>query len=611
MKNIIKLKMKIEASLSNRDALIVVPPFAGIDRPSIAAHILQATCKLKNIEVDVLYANIILASIIGEELYTSICYAPTTGLIGERFFSHVAYGKRAIDKSQDFSRSSHIRTSKDTKLTGHLEGYIKASDLVEKFVSILVNCVLTFNYKSVGCSTSFEQTNSSIAILSRIKELSPNTVTLLGGANCEGEMAKGVLSLSKNIDYVFSGESEETYPTFLDRLNNGYLPETRIIKGNKVKLDELPLPSYKQYYGQLTQFLPESLLLKQKEIWLPFETSRGCWWGEKNQCTFCGINGDLIGFRKKTSEKALKELSHLLKEHNFSNICMIDNIMPYSYFKDFLPSLAKLGLNLNIFYEQKSNLKFWQVERLKLASVNVIQPGIESLSTSLLKHMNKGVSADRNISLLRSARMLGVSINWNILHSFPGDEIEWYKNTLEILPFIEHLHPPTGVYAISIDRFSPYYENKESFALTNIRPMGAYFDVFPEYAHIADIAYHFEADYVSQSKETIDVIKKIEATVIKWRKAWKRKTKPILTVSPISDSNYVLFDSRACATKAFQFIKCDQANAILNANTKMNKKLEQWAINNGYAIIIDGVYIPLATTNRETYSRFAPFEFLN
>ncbi len=605
------IKSKIKASLPGGDALIIVPPFAGIDRPSLAAHLLQANVQAEESKVDVLYANIILASIIGEVLYTSICYAPTTGLIGERFFSKAAYGLDPIEGKVNYSESSQIRTSKNTLLTGHLKGYAKASYKVDEFVSMIAECIVEAGYQCVGATSSFEQTSSSIALLSKIKQLNPKITTLMGGANCEGAMAEGVISLNKNIDYVFSGESEQSFALFLKLLKQEKLPENKVVRGNKANLEQLETPDYQQYYQQLADFLPDSQLIKHAEIWLPFETSRGCWWGEKSHCTFCGINGDLMGFRKKSPEKSIMELKKLFKQHCSPNICMIDNIMPHNYFKDFLPMLANSGLEMNIFYEQKSNLKYWQVEKLKLASVNVIQPGIESLSTPLLKHMKKGVKARKNIDLLRSGKMLDVTINWNILHSFPGDQIAWYKSTLKILPLIEHLHPPTGVFALSIDRFSPYFEQGELYGLSKIRPMGAYLEVFPDYSDINKIAYHFEADYQSESRDNLDVIKEIENVVVKWRELWKEKIKPTLSVSPISDSTYLLFDSRSCANNTFQFISSEQAEVILNARNQQGGELKKWAIDNFYAIEVDGVYAPLAVTDRLSYKHFANHEFLN
>src|SRR5262249_14390972 len=152
--------------------------------------------------------------------------------------------------------------------------------------------ILDFDPTVVGCSTMFQQTAASVAMLKSVKRLRPEIVTVLGGANCEGEMAAGILSLDAGIDFVFSGESDASFPKFLQVLASGSRPPGPVIPGEPcLTLDMLPTPDFAQYYEQLEYFLPDGLLAPWEEIWLPYESSRGCWWGQKHHCTFCGLNG--------------------------------------------------------------------------------------------------------------------------------------------------------------------------------------------------------------------------------------------------------------------------------------------------------------------------------
>jgi radical SAM superfamily enzyme YgiQ (UPF0313 family) len=43
---------------------------------------------------------------------------------------------------------------------------------------------------------------------------------------------------------------------------------------------------------------------------LLFEASRGCWWGAKHHCTFCGLNGLSMTFRSKSADRAYSEIKH-------------------------------------------------------------------------------------------------------------------------------------------------------------------------------------------------------------------------------------------------------------------------------------------------------------
>jgi len=158
---------------------------------------------------------------------------------------------------------------------------------------------------------------------------------------------------------------------------------------------------------------------------------------------------------------------------------MTDNIMPHRFFQTLIPRLGQEVPGLCMFYEQKANLSLEQVTALARAGVTVIQPGIEALSTDLLRRMDKGVTARQNIALLRHARAVGVEMNWNLLYGFPGDGVREYRHTLALLPCLRHRPPPTDVCRISIDRFSPYFFAPARYGIRSVRPMDSYAAILP------------------------------------------------------------------------------------------------------------------------------------
>jgi hypothetical protein len=62
--------------------LLVVPPTASIDRPSLGVHVLQACARAAGYEVEVLYANMLFAARVGERQYENFGRMPMTWLIG-------------------------------------------------------------------------------------------------------------------------------------------------------------------------------------------------------------------------------------------------------------------------------------------------------------------------------------------------------------------------------------------------------------------------------------------------------------------------------------------------------------------------------------------------
>jgi radical SAM superfamily enzyme YgiQ (UPF0313 family) len=90
----------------------------------------------------------------------------------------------------------------------------------------------------------------------------------------------------------------------------------------------------------------------------------------------------------------------------------------------------------------KVNLTQEQIRTLAEAGVHHIQPGIESMSTHVLKLMDKGATALQNVRFLKWAEAYGMAVTWNVLLGFPGEQPEDYERQLAIIRLIPHLPAP-------------------------------------------------------------------------------------------------------------------------------------------------------------------------
>src|SRR5205807_9031647 len=59
-----------------------------------------------------------------------------------------------------------------------------------RFTDEAARRVLATGARVVGCTSTFEQHVASLALLRRIRELDPDVITMLGGANCETVMGE-------------------------------------------------------------------------------------------------------------------------------------------------------------------------------------------------------------------------------------------------------------------------------------------------------------------------------------------------------------------------------------------------------------------------------------
>lgn len=602
---------ELKKTIKPADVLLIVPPFASIDRTCLAVHLLKACANASGFSTEILYANVLFASIVGELNYYFLCH---TGLerefVGERYFARVAYGKASFGNNGMEAIERQYNSFQRIGMKIDIDDIIKKERTVEELIESIATVIIDVGYPIVGLSSSFDQTAASISIINAIKKKEAQRICLIGGSNCLGTMSEGIMRLSSNIDYIFSGESELSFPEFLKKWRNGTngkLP--KIICQNKMTdLTTLPSISYDEYFNQLSNFMRGSKKASGRESFLQLETSRGCWKGQKKPCYFCGLNGLGINYRAKSTDQAINEIKCLVEKHPTRRIAMADCIIPPKYFSELLPRLFSEKLDLKMTYEVRSNITYESLEKLKKAGVDFVQPGIESLSTTHLSKMNKDVSASENLRFLRWARELELIVSWYLIYDIPNESVDDLYEILNIIPLIEHLDPPRGGVPLRLDRFSTYFDQQEKFGIENIVPWPIYSDILPEKTDIEKIAYHFDADYFSASRNNPDIIEKIKLAIETWQNQGMKvaEDRCFLDLQYISKEKYLLLDTRMVAqNKGPQIINREKASLLVkefeasSLNLISQEDLE-WAIGSHLIVYIDNMYIPLVTSSKKT-----------
>jgi len=593
------------------NALIVVPPFCELHYPALGAHTVQACARAAGFEVRVFYANIHFAAMIGVAAYSKACRAFRGTFVGERLFARTAYGVAALGAHADeMYRVERLlggtigRTvyGDDTEDTIELLRDLRDVEArVPEWVDAVGARIAELGLAVVGATSTFEQTAPAIALLKAVKRRQPDTIVIIGGANCEGEMAEGILELAPFVDHVFSGESETSFPAFLSAVQRGDRPKDRVLVGSPCRrLDAIPQLDYDEYFTQRAEHLSRQQQEALDDTCLPYETSRGCWWGEKHHCTFCGLNGEGMAFRTRSVDGTIEGLRALTARYDTTKIMMADNIMPYSFFSTLVPRLGTELPGISIFYEQKANVTRERLVALKKAGIDMIQPGIEALSTDLLRLMKKGVSAAQNVNLLRDARGLNVSLVWNLLWGFPNDKRRHYEETMATLPLLGHLQPPGGFWPVMIDRFCPYFQSPAAFAISNIRPLPGYFDILPSGVSVAKVAYHFLGDFESAAYEEPELLRDIQSSIERWRAAWMSDRRPELRLGEYRGS-FILVDTRGLPeTEPFELLDEEEASFLIAARPYNGGTHQRSLIDRKRALRIDDWFVPLAVIDQQT-----------
>ncbi|HID08211.1 MAG TPA: RiPP maturation radical SAM protein 1, partial [Armatimonadetes bacterium] len=318
------------------------------------------------------------------------------------------------------------------------------------------------------------------------------------------------------------------------------------------KLDALPLPDYDSYFKTLSR-CPS--VAAKAQVALTAESSRGCWWGHKKGCTFCGLNGQGGAYASKTPQRFRSELHTLSKRYGSTLFSITDNIIDKRYFDTLLPMLADDGAPYRLFYETKSNLRRYHLASFRKAGIDWIQPGIESLSTAHLRHMRKGAHAWEHVYLLRLAMEYGMRLQWFILHDFPGEKSEWYEEMAHLVPLINHLQPPVNMIPLQFCRFSEYHEKAEQYGLRLAPPPLAPMAYPFERVVLQDLLFSFEPESGRDCIENTVLSmltekagkRRLRAALADWTQAFWSPQRPQLTMHD-DGQTCRLRDTRSIAT---------------------------------------------------------------
>jgi len=567
-------------SYGTRVALVTMP-FSYSKFPSIQLGTLSALLKAQGIGTKTYHFNLQFAHKIGVPLYEILC--EKRGLFGEWLFSallfrdnpkHAQYPHMFKPVFEDTAREAGCSI-------GHLEEMGRS--IAPQFLTWALTSVDWDQYDVVGFTSTFDQNVASLSLAKLIKDVYPDVRIVFGGANFDGEMGLEQFRAFSWIDYVVSGEGEQTFPPLVKRIllkqevdvpigivhrKNGeicFTPNEQLVS----KFDQAPPPDYDDYFAELDE-LDRQGSTGLNRILL-YEGSRGCWWGEKHHCTFCGLNAQAMDFRAKSPSQVATELEYLSSRYDTSRFRLVDNIIDMKFVDGLFGQLAQRHIDLDVFMETKSNLNKRQIQTLAQGGVKCMQPGIESLSHTQLKEMDKGVTPLQNIQCLKWSRYYNIDLSWNILLGFPGETNEDYRRQMEMIPSLFHLQPPESTSKLWLERFSPYYKWPERYGIRLTGPGLAYEYVYDATkVDLNKIAYDFEYDI--DWKVDPQIYDDFVRLVKEWKERYHSPNRPFLFFSKAL-SYLTVYDGRGSNPTSERF---DQPYAfILEFCNDQPKSFEQ------------------------------------
>lgn len=529
--------------------LLLVMPFLTLRRPHLGVGLLKAGLNRKGVECDVRYYNFRFADAIGTAVYERIAEdSPAHHMPGEFVFAPAAFDE--VRPFADFK--SVVANAVKPYDESFLRKMERARNLSPAFIYECASELDLEQYDIVGFTSTFQQNLASLAMAKEIKRRAPHIITVFGGANFEGVMGVELHRQFPSVDIVCSGEADDIFPELVRRLRSGEPVHemggvTCRLGGETVtgstaqtfitNLNDLPYPDHTEYFRDFNASRSKSLIRPE----ITMETSRGCWWGQKHHCTFCGLNGLSMAYRSKSPDRAYQEIKYLLAMYGGFDIFNTDNIVDLRYFAELFPRLHAEGLKVQLFYETKANLKKSQLLMLKKLGSNSFQPGIESLNSHVLTLMDKGVRGIQNVQLLRWSKEMNFDVSWNIICGFPQETPEDYSQITRWVRAIPHLQPPLVVTRFRLDRFSPMFKDPEKYGIVNVRSYRGHQICYPfPEESVRCMAYFLDCDPPITS-ETLQEIKIMWKTVDEWRHLHQESS----LIAEVTRSSLILHDRRA------------------------------------------------------------------
>lgn len=410
-------------------------PWAPFNRPSLQLAVLKAYLeeKVAGVMVTCHHHYLEVAKALGPEAYQ---WLALSGWAGEALYAPQLFP--AMSSAAASLYAGEARRCK-AKIAG--SAFSEEADRVARCLDEWLAGLPLARLDLVGFSVCFNQLLPSLAAASRIKELRPDLPVVFGGSACgDRKMADSLLAVFPQVDFAVCGEGELGLASLVGDLRDsdkagggriysdccGVRAEQRPAR-QVDDLDSLPTPNFREYFAEMSRIFGAESFFPE----LPVEFSRGCWW---SKCSFCNLNLQWCGYRRKSAGRMLAEVRHLARTHGCLDFFFTDNVLPLGESRDFFRELASDPSDFRFFAELRSEQSS-DLELFSRGGLDEIQVGIEALSPGLLRKMNKGGSVIANLAMMKRAQAGGLHLAGNLITEFPGATAEEVAETLDVLDY--------------------------------------------------------------------------------------------------------------------------------------------------------------------------------
>ena len=353
--------------------------------------------------------------------------------------------------------ASRTRSSDDVQLFD-INRAIGGGDieLDSQFYQAAASQILDCTADVVGFMTECDSYHHILQIARQLKYIKPAVTVVLGGPHASA-VAERTMQQCPWIDAVCVGESERSFPDFLEALGSKAdrpIPgvwtrgsDARIVFGGPAplidSLDQLPLPAFEQYEPS-----------PDEEIFL--EVGRGC----PFPCTFCST-APFWGrrHRVKSPARIVKELDLIRSLWGERRVHFTHDLFTTdrNWVRDVCAALISRGPATKWTCSARiDTVDDDLLRQMRAAGCDAIYFGLESGSERMLHLIRKPIALSKSFQVLRSCVETGIKANCGFIVGLLGEDSQSAKDTFDAFSEVVTL----GCQPVHIFGFCPFAQSE-------------------------------------------------------------------------------------------------------------------------------------------------------
>jgi radical SAM superfamily enzyme YgiQ (UPF0313 family) len=321
---------------------------------------------------------------------------------------------------------------------------VKIIDCVAQRLSLeeLRSKIIEYSPTIVGVSSTTVAFYYAKQVLSLVKSINPEIITVLGGAHITA-FHKESMEECESIDIGVLGEGEQTLLDIVRKIDNNnsidtvkgiVFRENRTVIVNERRpivrdLDKIPFPA-RELLPNLSSYVHTAFRGKKKKLTTTMITSRGC----PFRCAYCDQSVFGRIWRSHSADYVFSEMKLLKEAFGVEFIAIEDDNFTLSEerVKAICKKIIRYPLDIGwVCSGRADNVDDEMLRLMKTAGCETIYVGIESGSPRILRLLNKNISKNKINEGIRKIKENGIKVLGSFILGVPSETKEEMVQTLD------------------------------------------------------------------------------------------------------------------------------------------------------------------------------------